>query len=506
MNARGRISTRKSWAFLTVLLAYSVVAQPVHATGWSLILQQGQIGLALPDTKIGDWALTGIQADVVNSIEADSRTITVQFKPGSRLQVARIADETAGGFIGLNNVQVDLADVTLTIHLDGTGSVAERSAIAGQVIIQVDELQHPQLKPQGWRFEGAINGAFADLNIEGQLQSDSGLVADVTLRNAIDEFLAARIGLAVTGKSGGKALADTLTAWPELLELNSGQMQAVASLRVEPDAPLALDGSVSFDGVGGLIDRTAVTDLSGRLLVRLDGGALTARFRDVNIGQINSGIGIGPIRVLADYRAPQTAPLAGVLDIQQATASFLDGRLRVAPGTIDLAAQPWTLPVEVYEVSLERLLQVYPAEGFSGTGQLNGRVPVMVGADGVAVERGTLAAVAPGGLLRLPAERLQAMLGSSQAMELVVEALQNFHYSVLDSTIDYDNKGRLVLGLKLEGNNPEVRGGQPVVLNINLEEDIPALLTSLQLSGRVNEAVTERVRDRLQQSGQETVP
>jgi len=98
------------------------------------------------------------------------------------------------------------------------------------------------------------------------------------------------------------------------------------------------------------------------------------------------------------------------------------------------------------------------------------------------------------------------MLGSNQAMNLVVEALQNFHYSVLESTIDYDEKGKLVLDVRLEGENPEVRGGQPVVLNISLEEDIPALLTSLQLSGRVNEAVTERVRERLQQSGEETVP
>ena len=64
----------------------------------------------------------------------------------------------------------------------------------------------------------------------------------------------------------------------------------------------------------------------------------------------------------------------------------------------------------------------------------------------------------------------------------------------------------MALGLRLEGENPDLRGGQPVVLNINLEEDIPALLTSLQLSGRVNEAVTERVRERVQQSGQEAVP
>ncbi|MGB1477813.1 MAG: hypothetical protein ACPG9R_08505 [Marinobacter salsuginis] len=44
------------------------------------------------------------------------------------------------------------------------------------------------------------------------------------------------------------------------------------------------------------------------------------------------------------------------------------------------------------------------------------------------------------------------------------------------------------------------------MLNVNLEEDIPALLTSLQLSGRVNEAVTRRVRELLQESGEETAP
>jgi hypothetical protein len=37
-----------------------------------------------------------------------------------------------------------------------------------------------------------------------------------------------------------------------------------------------------------------------------------------------------------------------------------------------------------------------------------------------------------------------------------------------------------------------------VVLNVNLEENIPALLTSLQLSGRVSDAVAERIRKMLQ--------
>ncbi|MEP3590576.1 MAG: YdbH domain-containing protein, partial [Marinobacter sp.] len=95
---------------------------------------------------------------------------------------------------------------------------------------------------------------------------------------------------------------------------------------------------------------------------------------------------------------------------------------------------------------------------------------------------------------------------SSQGMEPVVEALQNFHYKKLNSTIDYDTKGRLLLHLRLEGQKASDRREQPIVLNLNLEEDIPALLTSLQLSGRVNEAVTERVRERVKQTEQEAEP
>ncbi|HSH13615.1 MAG TPA: YdbH domain-containing protein, partial [Desulfurivibrionaceae bacterium] len=120
--------------------------------------------------------------------------------------------------------------------------------------------------------------------------------------------------------------------------------------------------------------------------------------------------------------------------------------------------------------------------------------PLVVGRDGVQVAGGSIRAVAPGGTLELPAERLQVLARNNETMDLVVRALQNFNYSVLNSTIDYDQNGTLNLGLRLEGSNPQVRNGHPIVVNINLQEDIPALLTSLQLSGRVNEAVTERVR------------
>jgi hypothetical protein len=82
--------------------------------------------------------------------------------------------------------------------------------------------------------------------------------------------------------------------------------------------------------------------------------------------------------------------------------------------------------------------------------------------------------------------------------------MDNFNYTVLNSTVDYDQDGTLNLGLRLEGSSPDVQDGHPIVLNINLEEDIPALLTSLQLSGRVNEAVTEKVRNLIEKRDSES--
>ena len=85
------------------------------------------------------------------------------------------------------------------------------------------------------------------------------------------------------------------------------------------------------------------------------------------------------------------------------------------------------------------------------------------------------------------------MAASNPNLEQLAVALDDFHYGVLASDVAYDEQGVLVLGLRLEGSNPAFQQGRQVNLNIRLEEDIPALLTSLQLSGQVNELIRKRI-------------
>jgi hypothetical protein len=224
----------------------------------------------------------------------------------------------------------------------------------------------------------------------------------------------------------------------------------------------------------------------------------------LTLDEINPGIPLGPLVLAGDYRGPAQQPMAGQLTLTQANAGALGGQLSIAPGSWNFAAAPVTVTLELDRLNLAQLLRVYPAEGLAGTGILSGTIPLLIDpATGVRVKRGRLGALEPGGQLQLSAERLRALGQKNETMELVSKALENFNYSVLNSDIDYDENGTLMLGLHLKGSSPEVGDGRAVVLNINLEENIPALLTSLQLSGRVTDAVAERVKKLLKERERE---
>lgn len=489
------------WAGGLALLAW-----PLAVAGWSFAIEQSSMGMALPDIRSGGWEITGSQADIRPSVTANSNSATIEFAPSSLIVTDYLAYTGAEQPLKLNMLRADLSNSTVTFDYGASGSWTERIAIDGDIAVAATRVEHPILVPQAWNFEGRAAGRLADLRVQGTLVSASGLAADLDVQINPDGGVSVAIDSVLDGKEGVRALAETLAGWPDLLTVDSGNARLAMEVSTSKDGELAASGLVDLQDVNGVFNRTAVSGLTGRVRGSLENSQITASFRDMTVGEINPGIPVSSVRFSGDYNAPVTDLLAGSLEVQQARARFLEGSLRVAPAVYGLQGGSGRIPVEVEDISLGRLMEVYPAEGLSGSGLLRGRIPLGISSDGVQVSKGSVSAIDPGGRLQLPADKLQAMLGGNQAMDVVVQALQNFHYSVLNSTIDYDEQGKLTLGLRLEGRNPELRGGQPVVLNVNLEEDIPALLTSLQLSGRVNEAVTKRVRELLQESGEETAP
>ncbi len=507
MPRKGCVPARSFARGLLLAAGLAAVAVPLAVRGWSLAIEQSSVEVVLPDIRSGAWEITGNRANIRPTVSAGGESASFDFAPSSLILTDRLAFAKSGQSLTLRNLRTDLSQTKVQLDYGATGPWSERVAINGELRMDAERIDHPRLLSQAWHFEGSVSGRLAALRIDGTLTSAAGLAAELDVQLHPGGAVSINAETALEGPEDVRALAATFTDWPALLTFESGTAQLSVDACMSPEDGLEVTGRAELESVTGIVNRTAVSGLSGEVRGALEQDKLSADFRDMTIAGINPGIPISDVRFSGDYTASTSSPLEGTLDIQQARAAFLDGRLRIPPGTYALANGSVQVPVELQEVSLGRLMEVYPAEGLSGSGRLQGLIPLdITGSGEVRVRGGRVSAVDPGGQLQLPADRLQAMLGGNQAMNLVVQALQNFHYSVLNSTIDYDEQGKLTLGLRLEGRNQELRGGQPVVLNVNLEEDIPALLTSLQLSGRVNEAVTRRVREMLQESGKETSP
>jgi hypothetical protein len=77
-------------------------------------------------------------------------------------------------------------------------------------------------------------------------------------------------------------------------------------------------------------------------------------------------------------------------------------------------------------------------------------------------------------------------------MQVVLHALGNFHYDVLQVGAQYAENGTLHLRARLEGKNPDQKKSPPIHLNLTVQENIPALLKSLRLVNQLENSVRER--------------
>ncbi|AOY88429.1 hypothetical protein BKP64_09770 [Marinobacter salinus] len=447
----------------------------------------------LPDTGRAGWAFQGVSMKLGFSGSGGTDGLALNVLPDSVLRANRLQGADAGEEVWLEKLTA-AAD---SLHLEAAYDLTDRSlqalAISGPLMLAAGTLHHPDLQPQPWSFKGRVEAGLSRVDLTGVVTGEAGVRSDVSVRWPLDGVPAVSAALEMAGTRAGKAFAETLTRWPTGLEISEGQLNIQADLRLSGSTPV-VEAKIGAKGMSGILDRMAWTGLNGELDVEYDKKAVV-RTSDLRLEQLNPGIALGPLTASGRYEAPRDRPLAGTLSLIKGQAGFLGGEVRVKPGEWAMTELPARVPVWLNNVQVDRLMEVYPAEGLSGSGTLEGEIPLLVSDDGIQVAGGVVRAVSPGGTLRLPADRLRALAQNNDTMNLVVRALQNFNYELLRSTIDYDQDGTLSLGLRLEGSNPEVRDGYPIVVNLNLQEDIPALLTSLQLSGRVNEAVTEKVRN-----------
>ena len=185
------------------------------------------------------------------------------------------------------------------------------------------------------------------------------------------------------------------------------------------------------------------------------------------------------------------------LTVDVAAMTLLGGRVRGRDIRYDSARAINRFTIDIEHLDLARVVALEQQQEIAATGVLDGRLPVSLTRRGVSIDGGQLRATPPGGVIHYhPHATMGTMAESNPNLNLVVQALSNYHYEKLDIDVNYAENGDLALRIAMAGKNPDWNAGQPVNLNINLSENILTLLRSLRLSDDISGEVGKRVQER----------
>jgi len=283
----------------------------------------------------------------------------------------------------------------------------------------------------------------------------------------------------------GFRLSQLLDAWPYPFDVRAGRISAKASLGW--NRRLSSTISIHLDHLGGHYRKIRFNGLSGNAELVLGKGIATRKDAQLTVDAINVGFPVNNTR-LQFALAPAAGNELPVIRIQHFSARLLGGRMRINPFALDFSRDRNAFVVQLDSIDLDEIMKLEQQQGLQGSGRLDGQIPISITRAGITVSEGQLVARVPGGVIRYtPTDKVLALANSNSNVDMLVRTLSNYHYRVLQVRSDYRPSGELRLQVHLEGRNPDWQAGKPLHLNLNLQENIPVLLRSLQLSEDISE-------------------
>jgi hypothetical protein len=290
---------------------------------------------------------------------------------------------------------------------------------------------------------------------------------------------------------------------------------AVGTLeRLLVDATATVKGTDAAVGPGGTARVRGTMNLAGGTL----GGEVTVAAKDVDLTTAGAVVrrvsGVVTVRLGRTLSTPagQTLAMAGVetvlplggglvvfqltrdaaVVVERGEWAFSGGTLR-ARGRLPLAARERAIGITADGIDLGTLLASLSLEGLSGTGKVSGELPLRQAGGRLLVENGRLAATSPGTLRYQAQPGTEAMRKRHHELDVLLTALEDFHYDALSVTVSGDTAGPMAMALHVRGRNPRYEAGRDVVLNVNVEAPLAGLVRTGASAYRVPEAIEKKL-------------
>ena len=128
-------------------------------------------------------------------------------------------------------------------------------------------------------------------------------------------------------------------------------------------------------------------------------------------------------------------------------------------------------------VPMQELVKVADVDALKIEGRLSGALPIRFKDNQFLIDDGVLKADEKGIITYRPEGKLETVcFDLKNISNLQKYALQNFFYEQLEMQVRYDGKMALSLPLVLKGKNPNFCSGREIVLNLNLNYELPEKL------------------------------
>lgn len=188
-----------------------------------------------------------------------------------------------------------------------------------------------------------------------------------------------------------------------------------------------------------------------------------------------SDLASGPIQLknLSGTLAWESAKGMTLKNLQVKT---FGGKALIKTFEFDKSFKPFVLTFSDFDLS--EILSAYAQEGIKGQGKFSGAISVESKATLPLITEGSFASNESGFIKVDPSKvALPANAGTS----VVKRALEDFQFLSISGTLSSDQNGSVAIKATFTGESPKVGPGQPIVLNLTIEENIPKLIESLKL-------------------------
>jgi hypothetical protein len=289
------------------------------------------------------------------------------------------------------------------------------------------------------------------------------------------------------------------------IDFEPGQLQpsalfpGLSDLLTEASGSIEMKGSIGWDadGMRGTAE-VAATDVSAtselatvehlNAIVELNETGATSLDQTVSVGRLDFGLELtdGLIR----YRVKP----GGVVAIDSATWKFAGGEIATAGG-IELQSEKRETSLIVKGVDLAQLIEIVNLEGLSGSGTLEGELPLALVGDEIEIRNAVLRSSGEAGVIRYqPDPGTSNVAAADQHFATALTILEDFHYERLEIEIDGSATEAVVIEIHFAGTNPNYQEGHPIEFNLSVDARLSDLLRTGIRVYQMPEKIEERLR------------